>query len=140
MAKPLSLDLRVRIAAALAEGLTVRAAAKRFDVSVASAVRMGQLARSGQGLAARQMGGHRPSVLVPVRDALAERLARKTDWTVRAMAADLQAAGITVSHDTVWRFLRRQGLSIKKNTDGERDGSPEAGPAASQMEKLPAKV
>ncbi|GAB0115401.1 hypothetical protein AcidC75_29250 [Acidisoma sp. C75] len=53
MAKPLSLDLRVRIAAALAEGLTVRAAAKRFDVSVASAVRMGQLARSARGLAAR---------------------------------------------------------------------------------------
>lgn len=119
MAKPLSLDLRLRIAAALAEGLTARAAAKRFGVSVASAVRMGQLARAGKGLAARRMGGHRPLVLAPVRDALAERLARKSDWTVRAMAVDLRADGITVSHDTVWRFLRRQGLSIKKNIDSE---------------------
>jgi transposase len=136
MAKPLSLDLRLRIAAALAEGLTARAAAKRFDVSVASAVRMGQLARSGRGLAARRMGGHRQPVLAPVSAAITERLARKADWTVRALAADLKADGITVSHDTVWRFLRRQGLSIKKNAAGERDGSSEAGPVAGAMENL----
>jgi transposase len=36
MARPLSLDLRVRVAAALAEGSTVREAAKRFGVSVAA--------------------------------------------------------------------------------------------------------
>jgi transposase len=120
MAKPLSLDLRVRIA----EGLTVRAAAKRFDVSAASAVRVGRLARSGQGLAARRMGGHRACVLVPVRDALAERLARKTDWTVKAMAADLNAAGITVSQDTVWCFVRRQRLSLKITPTASETGHP----------------
>lgn len=38
MVRPLSLDLRIRVAAALKEGLTVRDAAKRFGVSVASAV------------------------------------------------------------------------------------------------------
>lgn len=131
MAKALSLDLRRRIAAALAEGLITRAVGAWFDVSVASAVRMGQLARSGKGMAPRQGGGHPPLVLAPVRDALAARLARKSDWTVRAMAADLKADGITVSHDTVWRFLRRQ-----KNIDGKRDGSPEAGPHAGAVESL----
>lgn len=100
---------------------------------------MGQLARSGQGLVARRMGDHRPCVLVPVRDALVERLARKTDWTARAIAADLNAAGITVSHYAVERFLWRQAQH-QKNTDGERDGSPEAGSAASQMEKLSTKT
>jgi len=73
MAKPLSLDLRLRIAAALTEGLTARAAAKRFGVSAASAVRMGQLARSGKGLAARRMGGHRQPVLAPVCAAITAR-------------------------------------------------------------------
>ena len=31
------------------------------------------------------------------------------------LAASLAARGIAVSHDTVWRFLRRQGRSFKKN-------------------------
>lgn len=140
MARALSLDLRLRIVAALAEGQTTRAAAKRFGVSVASAVRMGQLARSGKGLMVGRIGGHRPLVLASVGDALAARLARKSDWTVSAMAADLQADGIAVSHDTVWRFLRHQGLSIKKNTDGERDGSSEAGPHAGAVASLSTEI
>jgi transposase len=70
MARPFSLDLRVRVAAALAEGSTVREAAKRFCVSVASAVRMGQLARAGHGLAARKIGGNRPPILLGMADAL----------------------------------------------------------------------
>jgi transposase len=123
MACPLSLDLRSRVAVALAEGATVRAAAARFEVSVASAVRIGQLACAGQGLEAKQRSGQRPLMLLSSADAVTTRLASKADWTVRALAADLRAAGIAVSHDTVWRFMRRQGLSFKKNAAGQRDGS-----------------
>jgi transposase len=123
MARPLSLDLRSRVAAALTEGSTVRAAAARFEVSVASAVRIGQLARAGQDLEAKKRDGQRPLMLLSAADAVTSRLASKTDWTVRALAADLRAAGIAVSHDTVWRFMRRQGLSFKKNSAGQRDGS-----------------
>ncbi len=79
MARPLSLDLRIRIAATLKKGSTVRDAAKRFGVSVASAVRIGQLARGGLGLAARKIGGYRPLVLIGVADALSNRLAAKSD-------------------------------------------------------------
>jgi transposase len=39
MGKPLFVDLRPRLASAVAEGLSRRAAAERFGVSVASAVR-----------------------------------------------------------------------------------------------------
>ncbi len=140
MVKPLSLDLRMRVAAALAQGLSVRAAAKRFDVSVASAVRMGQLARAGKGLAPRKIGGHCQPMLKTSSAAIMARLAAKSDWTVRALAADLQADGITVSHDTVWRFLRREGLSFKKNAAGERDGSAEASPSEGKMESLPTTI
>lgn len=114
MARALSLDLRVRVAAALADGATVRVAAKRFGISVASAVRIGQLARAGRGLAARKIGGHYRPILSRATEAITSRLASKADWTVRALAADLRADGIEVSHDTVWRFLRRQGLTFKK--------------------------
>lgn len=128
MARPLSLDLRSRVATALTEGGTVREVAERFEVSVASAVRIGQLARAGQGLEAKKRGGQRPLMLLSATDAITTRLASKADWTVRALAADLRTAGIAVSHDTVWRFMRRQGLSFKKNAAGQRDGT--AGPGA----------
>ncbi len=114
MVRPLSLDLRFRAAAALTEGATVREVAKRFGISVASAVRIGQRARAGTGLAPRKVGGNRQPVLLTAPEAITSRLAAKADWTVRALACDLKAAGINVSHDTVWRFLRRQGLTFKK--------------------------
>ncbi len=99
MVQPLSLDLRIRIAAALDEGSTVRAAAKRFGVSVASAVRIGQLARAENGLAARKIGGNGQPVLLSASEALNRRLAAKADWTVRALASDLQADGIQVGSE-----------------------------------------
>lgn len=140
MARPLSLDLRIRIASALADGSTVREAAKRFGVSVASAVRIGQLARAGRGLAARRMGGCCRPVLLNATEAISSRLAAKSDWTVRALAADLRADGIEVSHDTVWRFLRGQGLTFKKNSAGERDGTAAAGATADALADVSAPV
>jgi hypothetical protein len=35
--------------------------------------------------------------------------------TLRRLKDLLAARGIAVSHDTVWRFLRREGRSFKKN-------------------------
>ena len=133
MPRPLSLDLRVRVATMLSEGSTVREAAKRFGISAASAVRIGQLARAGNGLSARKVGGNRPPTLGGAAEAVAGRLAAKSDWTVHALAADLKADGIEVSHDTVWRFLRRQGLTFKKNSAGERDGAAEPGAPADPL-------
>jgi hypothetical protein len=60
------------------------------------------------------MGQHRQPPLEKVAGAISTRMAAKADWTVRALAADLQTDGITVSHDTLWRYLRSKGLSFKK--------------------------
>ncbi|WP_180574534.1 IS630 family transposase [Agrobacterium vitis] len=115
MVHPLSLDLRMRIAAALSDGMTVRAAAVRFGVSAATAVRIGQRARSGKGLMPAKIGGYvKPILRGETADAVRQRLVAKSDWTVRALSADLKAAGINVSHDTIWRFLRSEGKTFKK--------------------------
>jgi len=135
MTRPLSLDLRTRIAAALTDGMTVRAAAARFGVSAASAVRIGQLQRLGKGLMPAKMGGYvKPTLRGAAADAVGQRLAIKSDWTVRALSADLKAAGIDVSHDTVWRFLRGEGKTFKKNTDGERAGQIEGSALPNTLE------
>ncbi len=135
MTRALSLDLRERIAVALAEGGTTRAVAKRFGVSVATAVRIGQKSRSGHGLAPGKMGGHRPLTLTGSHvDWLRNRLLEKGDLTVRALAGELAERGITVTHDTVWRTLRRLGLSFKKNSGGEGAGWSEAGALPGTLE------
>jgi transposase len=135
MAGPLSQDLRQRIAAALNSGETTRSAAKRFGVSVATAVRIGQKWRSGRGLQPGKMGGHRRPVLNgETADWIRSRLAEKADLTMRALAAELAERGIVVTHDTVWRFVRSQNLSFKKNADGQGAGWAESGAAAQPLE------
>ena len=128
MVSPLSIDLRVRVAAALEQGATVRAAAKRFGVSVASAVRIGQRQRAGRGQAPGKIGGHRRPVLAgDPGEWLLARLAEKPDLTMRALTTELAERGVLVAHDTVWRFVKRAGHSVKKNADGQRADAPEGG-------------
>lgn len=135
MARPLSMDLRRRIAWALRDGETTRTVAKRFGVSVATAVRIGQRWRAGQGLEPGQMGGHRGYILDDEASAfLSARLAEKSDLTVRALASELVERGIIVCPDTVWRFLRRSGLSVKKNAGGGRAGWASDSPAEKPLE------
>lgn len=115
MVAPLSMDLRMRVAGALAEGEAVRTVAKRFGVSVASAVRIGQRQRAGRGQMPGKIGGHRRQVLAgEAGEWLLVRLAEKPDLTMRALTAELAARGVQVAHDTVWRFVKRAGQTVKK--------------------------
>ncbi len=115
MPKALSVDLRNRIAAAVAQGEPVRSVAARFQVSAASAARLGQKLRAGADLAPAKRGGPRPSpITAAIADWLRARLAAKPDLTMRALAAELRDQGTLVTHDTVWRFVRRSGLTVKK--------------------------
>lgn len=115
MARALSLDLRRRIATAVAQGETVRSVAERFRVSAATAVRLGQKLRAGAGLEPAKRGGPpRSRITGAAADWLRTRLAEKRDLTMRALAAELCERGAPVSHDTVWRFVRREGLTVKK--------------------------
>ena len=69
-----------------------------------------------------------------IADRVESRLAEKPDLTVRALAAELCERGTTVTHDTVWRFMRREGLTFKKNSGGERAGPPEGGALPGSLE------
>jgi transposase len=97
--------------------------AELYDVSVASVVKWSQRSRATGSAAAKPMGGRRPYLLEGERDWLLMRLAEKPDLTLHALLAELGELGVVVSCDTLWRYLRRQGISFKKNRVRNRAGS-----------------
>lgn len=124
MTRAYSLDLRERVVGMVASGETCRAVAELYDVSVASVVKWSQRARATGSAAAKPMGGRRPYLLEGERDWLLARLAAKPDLTLHALLAELgEQRGVVVSCDTLWRFLKRQGISFKKNRVRDRAGS-----------------
>lgn len=137
MARAYSLDLRERVVAAVAEGSSCRQVASRFKVSVASVVKWSQRYRATGSAAAFKPGGRRPYALAGERDWLLARLAAEPDITLRALAAELVARGIQVSHYAVWHFFEHEGVSFKKKPARQRAGSAGRRPAAGAMEALP---
>ena len=119
-----SLDLRERVVAAVDDGQSCRKVSRLFRVSVASVVKWAQRARSTGSPAAKPIGGRRGSKLDGEREWLLDRLAEKPDLTLHALLAELRERGVTVSCDTLWRFLRDCGISFKKNRIRDRAGSP----------------
>ena len=115
MTRPLSNDLRERVIAAVLGGESCRAVASRFGVAVSSVVKWSQRYRASGTVAPGKMGGHRKRILEPHRAFIAERIARTPHLSLHKLKDELAARGVTVSHDTVWQFLRREGLRFKKN-------------------------
>ncbi|MET0179413.1 MAG: transposase, partial [Novosphingobium sp.] len=96
MAKPLSMDLRERVVAAvLKEGMSARRAATRFGVSESSAIKWVRRQRQTGSVAPSKIGGYKPRLLAgELRDWLLERARR--DFTLRGLVAELGERGVKV--------------------------------------------
>jgi transposase len=116
MTRALSNDLRERVVAAVGAGESCRSAAARFGVSVSSVVKWSQRYRATGSVAPGKMGGHRRRVLEPHRVFIVERINQNPNLTLHRLKDELAARGVAISHNAVWQFLRREGLSFKKNT------------------------
>lgn len=115
MARPLSNDLRERVVRAIEAGESCRSVASRFGIAVSSVVKWSQRYRSTGSVAPGKMGGHRKRILEPHRAFIAERINQTPHLSLHRLKAELATRGVNVSHDTVWQFLRREGLRFKKN-------------------------
>ena len=123
MAAPYSLDLRERVVAAVAAGMSRKQAAAHYQVSHSSAIRWSKrLAETGSP-AALPMGGKKPFALANEEAWLRARVAEKPDITGRELLAELKQRGIEVSHYGVWHFLDHVGLSFKKKPARQRTRS-----------------
>jgi transposase len=113
MARAYSSDLRDRVVAAVMAGATVRSAAARFGVSVASAVKWSQRYRATGSAAAWPRGGKKPYVLTGQRAWLLARIAEAPDLTLRAVMAELADRGVSASYHAVWDFFAHEGVTFK---------------------------
>jgi len=116
MTRAYSNDLRKRVVDAVLAGGSCRVVAKRFGVAVSSVVKWSQRYRATGSVAPGKMGGHRRRVLEPYRAFIIERIAQTPHLTLHGLKDELAARGVMVSHNAVWLFLRREGLSFKKNS------------------------
>ena len=114
MSRPISTDLRERLVlAVLREGISARAAAARFGVSVSSAIVWVRRHRETGSVAPGKIGGYKPNILSGAHgDWLVERA--KSDFTLRGLVAELAERGVRVDYVQVWRFVHARGLSFKK--------------------------
>ena len=114
MTKPYSIDLRERVVAAIEGGESCRSVSRRFGVAVSSVVKWAQLYRKTGSVAPGKVCSHRPFLLEPHRAFILEQVRQTPHLTLARLQDVLAARGVRVSHDTVWRFLKREGQSFKK--------------------------
>lgn len=116
MVKPYSIDLRERAVACTIAGDSASVVATRFGVAKSSVIKWHQRYRDTGSVAPGKMGGHRKIILEPHRDFIIEAITRTPHLTLHGLKDLLAKQGIEVSHNAVWHFLRREGLSFKKNS------------------------
>ena len=126
MAKYLSEDLRIRVIRAVEGGMSRNAAARRFGVSIASAVRwMTAYLQTGQ-TAPKPRGGDRRSGRIEAQsDLLMQAIAQTPDITLAELRQRLvEERGEVFAISTIHDFYRRHGVTFKKRrrTPASRNG------------------
>lgn len=115
MSKALSLDLRVRVLAAVHAGATHREAAQRFGVSAASVSRWRVRERQQGDARPKALGGDRRSRRIEAHHAaVLAALGPDRDATIEEVRRDLAAQGLSFGFGTIQRFFARHHITRKK--------------------------
>ena len=124
MTKPLSLDLRQRVIAAIGAGLSCRAAAARFGIAPSAAVKWHRRWRDTGSVAPRAQGGDtRSGRIDALGPAILAMVEEAPDITPVEIAERLEREhGERFAPSTVHRFFRRHGRSFKKVRPRHRAG------------------
>ena len=120
MGRALSMDLRERVVAAIGSWMSRRAAALRFGIGAATAVRWAGLMRDRGSAAPRRQGGDMRSGRTAAHAARISRAARRSalgatpDATLAELRATLAGEGVSLAVSTLWRFFARHAIARKK--------------------------
>jgi transposase len=114
MPKACSNELRERVIKAVEMGASRREAAERFDVSASSAVKWLQRWRDNGSAAAKPRGGG-VSPLEKFAVQILALIAQQPDRTLVETVAVLRKQRIRTSRSSLWRFLDRHNITLKKS-------------------------
>jgi transposase len=115
MAKSLSVDLRQRVIAAIDGGLSCRAAAERFGVSAASAIRWRDRQKKAGNFTPQKQGGDRRSRRIEEHSQLIlDAVAAKSDITLVELRGKLIEHGVAAGVASLWCFFKRRKITLKK--------------------------
>ena len=130
MGRAYSADLRGRVIGAAETGMSARAAADRFGIGVATAIRWVRRWRETRERVARRQGHPGRSKLDDHEEFL---IGRSVDITLEEMRARLaEERGVGVGIGTLWRFFDRRGITLKKRrgTRASRSATTSTRPAS----------
>ena len=115
MSKALSVDLRIRVLAAVDGGASHREAAERYGVSPASVSRWRNLQIRHGNVRPGPLGGDRSSHRIEAHaDLIMAWLAEHRDGTLFELRDALAAQGLIASKSSLHRFLVRHNQTRKK--------------------------
>jgi transposase len=113
MPKAYSGDLRERVIVAVETGASRHEAAERFEVSVSSAIKWLQRWHESRSAAPKPRGGS-VSPLEEFATAILALVAERPDLTLVETVAALRKRRIKTSRSSLWRFLDRHNITLKK--------------------------
>lgn len=116
-------DLRSRVVAEVATGMSRREAARLYRVSASSAVRWAELHDETGSVNPRPRGGKSRSPLEPHTDWLLNLVAQEPDLTLQELEGRIfEGLGLVTTERSIRRFFKRHGVSFKKNAARRRTG------------------
>ena len=116
MGKPLSMDLRDRVVAAVEGGMSRREAASRFGVSTSSAIRWTSLSRRTGDVRPKRQGGDKRSARIEAyAPVILGAVEDKPDITLAELRELLARDGVAAAISTLWRFFARRKITLKKS-------------------------
>ena len=140
MGRTPSQGLRDRVIAAVDGGLSRHAAAERFGVAVATAIRWVRAWRADGLPTPRPKGGDlRSQRIEKYRDVILAAIDAQVDITLVELSKLLRKQhGASFAPSTIWRFLDRHGMTFKKNSARPRAGAARRRRAQASLARRPA--
>lgn len=115
MARAYGIDLRRRVVEAIEDGVSTRAAARRFAIGESTAGAWHRHWRATGRHEPHRQGKPSGSVLDVHEGFILGLIDESADITLSEMAERLEAEqSLTVDPSTIWYFLKRRGMTYKK--------------------------
>ena len=123
-----SLDMRQRVVeAVIKDGMSRRAAARRFKVSESAAIKWVEYFEATGRIEPEPPPQTHRSVLNDEKAWLLDLIVGEPDLTLEEIVERLAGRDVQVCLSAVWRFFDRNGISFKKNGTRQRTGQARRG-------------